>query len=129
MPSRRHLYLAAITACLTAALFGYSVGFIGGLLVLPSFLHHFALDHLSPSGLASAQSRTVTVWLLGCVFGVPLGMPVCSRYGRKRCLIFSASLYVAGAAMQLGSGVEWVFDLGRALNGLGVGAGTLVSPM
>jgi hypothetical protein len=31
--------------------------------------------------------------------------------------------------MQLGSGVEWVFDLGRALNGLGVGAGTLVSPM
>lgn len=129
MASNRSLYLAAITACLTAALFGYSVGFIGGLLVLPSFLHHFGLDHLSPPELASAQARTVTVWLLGAFFGVPLGMPVCSRYGRKRCLVFSACLYVLGAALQLGSQVEWVFDLGRALNGLGVGSGTLVSPM
>jgi MFS family permease len=129
MASSKNLYLAAITACLTAALFGYSVGFIGGVLVLPSFLHHFALDHLSPPDLASAQTRTVTVWIIGCLFGVPLGMPVCTRYGRRRCLQFCAALYVAGASLQLGSQKEWVFDLGRCLNGLGVGAGTLVSPM
>jgi hypothetical protein len=42
--SNKRLYLAALVACLTAALFGYSVGFIGGVLVLPSFLHHFHLD-------------------------------------------------------------------------------------
>ena len=38
--SNRNLYLAAIIAYLTGALFGYSVGFIGDILVLPSFLHH-----------------------------------------------------------------------------------------
>ncbi|KAL2354349.1 hypothetical protein BJ546DRAFT_1061361 [Cryomyces antarcticus] len=62
--SNRSLYLAAIVACLTAALFGYSVGFIGGVLVLPSFLHHFHLDTLLPHDLAAAQARIVTVWLV-----------------------------------------------------------------
>lgn len=129
--SNRHLYFAAFIACLTAALFGYSVGFIGGVLVLPSFLHHFHLDQLSPSSLAAAQSRIVSVWLVGALFGVPLGMPVCSRWGRKLCLVFSAALYVLGSALQLVdvNGTVMLFEAGRLLNGLGVGAGTLASPM
>jgi MFS family permease len=129
--SNQRLYIAGSIACLTAALFGYSVGFIGGVLVLPSFLHHFHLDTLSPPALAIAQSRIVSVWLLGALFGVPLGMPVCSRWGRKKCLAFSASLYVLGSALQLVNmnGNLMVFEAGRLFNGLGVGAGTLVSPM
>lgn len=130
-PSNRSLYLAAIIACLTAALFGYSVGFIGGVLVLPSFLRHFHLDGLLPPDLAAAQANIVTIWLVGAFFGVPLGMPICSRWGRRLCLSFSALLYVLGAALQLvnhGGGLG-LFKAGRLLNGLGVGAGTLVSPM
>jgi MFS family permease len=129
--SNTRLYLAASIACLTAALFGYSVGFIGGVLVLPSFLYHFHLDLLSPSALAAAESRIVSIWLLGALFGVPLGMPVCSQWGRKSCLIFSAALYVLGSALQLVDvgGSLVLFEVGRLLNGLGVGAGTLASPM
>ena len=129
--SNVHLYFAATVACLTGSLFGYSVGFIGGVLVLPSFLRHFHLVDLLPSQLASAQSSTVTTWLLGALFGVPLGIPVCSRFGRKPCLIFSALLYVLGAVLQLVNpqGTLGLFNAGRLLNGLGVGAGTLVSPM
>lgn len=128
--SNRNLYFAASVACLTAALFGYSVGFIGGVLVLPSFLHHFRLDELLPHELAAATARTVTLWLLGALLGVPIGMPVYSRLGRRSCLQLSAVLYIVGAAMQLlDFGVIEVFDVGRFLNGLGVGAGTLVSPM
>ncbi|TKA61730.1 hypothetical protein B0A55_12208 [Friedmanniomyces simplex] len=67
--SNRNLYLAATVSCLTAGLFGYSVGFIGGEIVLPSFLSHFRLDHLP------------------------------------------------------------AIDAGRVINGMGVGAGTLVSPI
>lgn len=134
MPSSMPLSLSALTASLTAALFGYSVGFIGGIIVLPSFLNHFDLSQLSPSLLASAQARIVTFWLVGAFFGVPFGMPICSKWGRKPCLSFSAGLYVAGAVLQLcnfGNGrvALRIFELGRALNGLGVGCGTLVSPM
>lgn len=129
--SNAHVYLAACIACLTAALFGYSVGFIGGVLVLPAFLCSFHLDDLPANELASVESQIVTLWLLGALFGVPLGMPVCSRFGRKSCLLFSAMLYVLGAAMQLVSpnGSLGVFEAGRLLNGLGVGAGTLASPI
>lgn len=130
MPRSSHLYLAAATACLTASLFGYSVGFIGGVLVLPSFQRSFHLDDLLPIELASAQSQIVTVWLIGAFFGVPLGMPVCSRLGRKQCLILTAALNVLGAIAQLMPGGRlYIFSAGRLLTGLGVGAGTLVSPI
>lgn len=129
--SNRNLYFAATVACLTGVLFGYSVGFIGGILVLPSFLHDFGLDGLPTDSLASATSGTVSAWLVGALIGVPLGMPVCSRWGRRKCLTFSALLYVIGAVMQMSSknGTLRFFDIGRLLNGLGVGAGTLVSPI
>lgn len=129
--SNRNLYFAAAVASLTGALFGYSVGFIGGILVLPSFLRHFHLDGLPAAELASARASTVSIWLVGALFGVPLGVPVCSRFGRRGCLSLSAFLYVFGAALQLvdRSGNVSVFDAGRLLNGIGVGAGTLGSPM
>jgi MFS family permease len=129
--SNRNLYLAATVACFTGVLFGYSVGLIGGILVLPSFLHDFHLDGLAKESRASATSATVTVWLIGALTGVPLGMPICSRLGRLRCLSFAALIYVFGAALQILSVNRSLalFDFGRFLNGLGVGAGTLVSPM
>lgn len=128
--SNRNLYLAATVACMTAALFGYSVGFIGGTLVLPSFQYHFGLDTLPPSELASAQAATVTSWLVGTLFGVISAMPVYQKFGRKTCLMFCALLYVVGAVLQtLGIGGIAVFDSGRFINGWGVGAGTLVSPL
>lgn len=128
--SNRNLYFAALIACLSGALFGYSVGFIGGILVLPSFLHHFGLDKLSPERLAGATAVAVSTWLLGALLGVLLAMPVCSKWGRRWCLWLCAGLYVLGATLQLlGNAGIGVFDMGRMVNGLGVGAGTLVSPM
>ncbi|KAK5119419.1 hypothetical protein LTR85_007519 [Meristemomyces frigidus] len=128
--SNRNLYSAAVVSCLTAALFGYSVGFIGGEIVLPSFLAHFHLNHLSDRDLASARSWSVTAWIVGALAGVPIGMPVCSRLGRRLCLQFSAVLYVVGATVQVfSSGNMALFEAGRLINGMGVGAGTLVSPI
>lgn len=129
--SKINLYIAAAVAASTGALFGYSVGFVGGLLVLPSFLRHFHLDSLPPSELARSQSLIVSSWIIGALFGVPTGIPICSRLGRKACLVFSASVYVLGAILQVinaGSAL-WLFEVGRFLNGYGVGAGTLVSPI
>jgi MFS family permease len=128
--SNRNLYLAAAVACMTASLFGYSVGFIGGILVLPSFLHHFGLDQLSTGDLAAAQAATVTSWLVGTLIGVVAAMPIYANTGRKPCLLFCSALYILGASLQIsGVGGIAVFDVGRLLNGVGVGAGTLVSPL
>jgi len=128
--SNRNLYIAASISLLTGALFGYSVGYIGGEIVLPAFLNHFDLIDVSPTELASARSWAVSTWIVGALIGVPLAMPVCSRFGRRLCLQFTAVLYVAGAIMQVvSSGNLVIFDVGRFINGLGVGAGTLVSPI
>lgn len=129
MAPTRNLWIASTFATLTSSLFGYTVGLIGGLIVLPSFLRHFDLDSLAPAALAAAQSQVVTIWLVGALFGVPIGIPVCARYGRRSCLAMAAGLYLLGSALQLaGSGLV-IFDIGRFVNGLGVGAGTLVGPM
>src|SRR5271156_1861973 len=116
----QNLYLAAAVSCLTAALFGYSVGFIGGEIVLPSFLSHFHLNDLSPHELASARSLSVTAWIVGALFGVPMSMPVCGRLGRRLCLQFAAVLYVIGAVMQtFSAGSLGLFQVGRLINGMG----------
>ena len=129
MAPTSNLWIASQFATLTSSLFGYTVGLIGGLIVLPSFLRHFGLSALPHSALAAAQSQVVTVWLVGALFGVPIGIPVCARWGRRMCLALSATLYVVGCALQLGGSGLAMFEVGRAINGLGVGAGTLVGPM
>jgi len=123
--SSRNLFVAATIACMTGCLFGYSVGFIGGILVLPSFLRHFRLDHLPAKDIALAQSKIVSSWIVGCTIGVPIGVPICSKYGRKLCIIFSASLYIVGTLLQVldGDGMLGIFQLARLINGIGVGAG------
>lgn len=126
--STTHLNLAAFTALQTGSLFGYSQGFIGGILVLPSFLRHFSLYDLPATDRAGQQAQIVLVWIVGAFFGVIAGIPVCKRLGRKWCLSMSAGFYVIGAALQLAGGSLSVFEVGRLLNGLGVGMGTLVTP-
>lgn len=129
--AKLNLYFAAGVACMTGALFGYSVGFIGGILVLPSFLRHFSLNDIPPDQLASQQSAIVSAWIVGALFGVPLAMPICSRFGRRQGLKFAALLYLLGGVLQLlDFGAQLgSFEVGRLINGLGVGAGTLVSPI
>lgn len=128
--SNRNLYFAAVTACQTSALFGYSVGVISGVLVLPSFLKSFGLESLSPADSATSQAVTVTTWLIGALLGGPLAMPICSKLGRKPCLLFSAIFNIIGAAVQVFSfGNLSLFNVGRFLGGIGVGAGTLGSPI
>lgn len=131
--SNSHLYFAATVALQTASLFGYAVGYIGGCLVLPSFQHHFHLSDLPPTALAAVQARLVLCWIVGAALGVPVGIPVCQRFGRRACLSLSAVAFVVGATLQVidydGTGQLALFETGRFLNGLGVGTGSLVAPM
>lgn len=128
--SNRNLYMAAAVSCLSSGLLGYSMGFIGGEIVLPSFLASFNLEGISESDLAVARSISVTAWIVGALIGVPTAMPVCSNFGRRLCLQFSAVVYVAGAVLQLFSADNLnLFEAGRLVNGAGIGAATLALPL
>ena len=125
------IYLAVAVACGASCTFGYGTGYIGGILALPSFNHHFGLDRLSRGERAAAQSLVVSIWLVGAFLGVIFALPVCSQLGRRRCLGISAAVYVVGAVLQLvpaGHSMS-LFNIGRLLNGLGVGASTLATPL
>ncbi|CAK7233759.1 hypothetical protein SBRCBS47491_008720 [Sporothrix bragantina] len=133
--STRNVYQSAGIASSTAWMFGYGTGYIGGILVLPSFSHHF---HLHPHDRAGVQSLIISIWLLGAFFGVLCAQPVCARLGRRRCLVVCAAIYTAGVVFQLLSVTEpessvtvnlIIFELGRLLSGAGVGVGTLVAPL
>lgn len=128
--SNRNLWLAATISCFSSGLLGYSMGFIGGEIVLPSFLISFQLEHLSAKDLALARSVSVTAWIVGAFIGVPTSVPVCSKFGRRLCLQFSAVLYVVGAVLELFSSNELqIFEVGRLINGMGTGAATLALPL
>ena len=106
------------------------MGFIGGEIVLPSFLASFHLENLSVNELALARSVSVTAWIVGALIGVPAAMPICSKFGRRLCLQFSAVVYVVGAILQLFSSKELkIFEVGRLINGMGTGAATLALPL
>lgn len=136
--STRNVYLSAGIASSTAWMFGYGTGYIGGILVLPSFSRHFDLDGRSPHDRAAVQSLIVSIWHLGAFLGVLCALPVCAHLGRRRCLVVCAAIYTAGVVFQLLSAIGpesnvavnlGLFELGRLLNGAGVGVGTLVAPL
>lgn len=106
------------------------MGFIGGEIVLPSFLTSFDLEHLSAQDLALARSVSVTAWIVGALIGVPTAMPICSKFGRRLCLQFSAVVYTGGAVLQIFSSNDLkIFEVGRLINGMGTGAATLALPL
>ncbi|KAL2825104.1 general substrate transporter [Aspergillus pseudoustus] len=129
--SLSNLYLTTALACTTACMFGYGTGYIGGVLALPSFTHYFGLDTLPPNARAAAESFTISLWLLGALLGVLTAIPVCSRLGRARALTLCAGTYTLGAALQAvpPSHSLAFFNTGRLVNGIGVGAGTLATPI
>lgn len=112
-------------------MFGYGTGYIGGVLALPSFNHYFGLDQLSETSRSTVGSFIVSLWLLGALLGVVCAIPVCSRLGRQRGLTLCAVAYTLGAmlqAVQINRSIL-LFNIGRLLNGVGVGVGTLVTPI
>lgn len=112
------------------------MGIIGGILVLPSFSSHFGLENLSDEALANARTRIVILWLVGAALGA-LAPVMLRNVSRKKGLGCAGGFYVIGAVVMVCAGVGegtlmggrgW-FELGRFVNGIGVGVGTLVGPM
>ncbi len=123
------VYRIAFVAAIGGFLFGFDLGMIGvaNLYLKDQF-------HLNDAqlGLATASAG------IGCILGPFLGAWLCDAVGRKRTMIAAAILLALSAVVTAvpdwlsGSSAEstmTVFNIFRAVGGLGVGLCSIASPM
>ncbi|KAH6976162.1 hypothetical protein BKA56DRAFT_488860 [Ilyonectria sp. MPI-CAGE-AT-0026] len=121
--------LANSQACFAGALFGVDAGIIGGVLVMPDFKREFGLDERPPSAAADLSGNLVTTMQAGAVAGALVCSPFADRWGRKPALLAVAITGLIGGLMQAFSyGHFSVFYIGRFVEGIGLGAGTMLAP-
>lgn len=120
--SHGYLLFISIVSALGGLLFGYDWVVIGGAKIF--YESYFGItDSLSMQGWAMSCA------LIGCLFGAALSGWLSDRYGRKKMLVLSASLFLVSA---LGTGFAdafYVFVIFRILGGIGIGMASNLSPM
>ncbi len=72
---------------------------------------------------------TVSIALIGTIFGALLGSIPSDRFGRKTTLIMIASLYLLSSLGTALAGNWYLFLIFRFLGGIGVGASSVTAPV
>ena len=125
----RYVRFIAFVAAIGGFLFGFDLGMIGAANIY--LRDQFHLDD-AQLGLATASAG------LGCIFGPFLGGWLCDAIGRKRTMIVAAFLLAVSAVLTAvpdflpgmpDSATLTVFNIFRAVGGLGVGLCSIASPM
>ncbi|MDP5122159.1 MAG: sugar porter family MFS transporter [Spirosomaceae bacterium] len=120
MSSARKVFLWSLSSALGGFLFGFDTAVISG---AEQSLQTLWNSNVFEHGL------TVSIALIGTVFGALFGGVPADRYGRRVSLFIVAILYLISA---VGSAyaVDWhSFLLFRFLGGVGVGISSVVAPM
>ncbi|CAM1510822.1 Fc.00g083350.m01.CDS01 [Cosmosporella sp. VM-42] len=125
----------ATSACFAGALFGVDAGIIGGVLAMPDFKRltfanrEFGLDNRPPKAAADLSGNLVTTMQAGAIAGALISSPFADRKGRKPALLAVAVTGLIGGLMQAFSyGHLPAFYIGRFVEGIGLGAGTMLAP-
>ncbi len=119
----------AFVAAIGGFLFGFDLGMIGA-----ANIYLRDQFHLNESQFGLATSSAV----LGCILGPFVGAWLCDAWGRKKTMIIAALLLIISAVLTsmpdllLGTtdrDTMLVFNIFRALGGLGVGLCSVASPL
>lgn len=127
------VFLLACAACFGGTLFGMDIGIIGGVITMDTFETAFGYSKL-PSAKAqiadaNLSANIVSVMQAGAFFGALGANPVADKFGRKPGLLTAAVLAAIGGLMQAASsGSLACLYVGRAIEGLGLGAATMLTP-
>jgi MFS family permease len=115
----------AVTFCCSIGflLFGYDLGFMGGLTTSPEFLGVFG----NPG--SSLLAFLVASYEIGCTLGALFEFTMGDRYGRKPNNIAGAVIVAIGAILQTTSFGLAQFLVGRLVAGFGLGMMTTVIPI
>lgn len=126
------IYLLAAVASCTSCMIGYDSAFIGTTISLQSFKDEFDWDSMSAAHQDLVSSNIVSLYQAGAFFGAFFAYPIGHFWGRKWGLMVSALIFTLGAGIMLGTNGDRGFGLlygGRVLAGLGVGAGSNITPI
>ncbi|TAN00806.1 MAG: MFS transporter, partial [Rhodanobacteraceae bacterium] len=118
--ARRHAAFVATLAALAGLMFGLDVGVISG---AQQFIQH-------EFGVSDAVlERIVSSMMVGAAVGAALAAWLSVHFGRKRSLVFSASLFVIGSLI---SAAAWSPDAligARFVLGLAIGIAAFTAPL
>ena len=111
---------------------GYDSAFIGTTLSLTSFKDEFDFASRSKSEQDLLSANIVSTYQAGAFFGSFFAYPIGHFWGRRMGLLSAAMVFILGAGLMLGVNGDRGFGLlyaGRVLAGLGVGAGSNITPI
>ncbi|KAK5682710.1 hypothetical protein LTS10_005840 [Elasticomyces elasticus] len=117
-------YMFGFFICTSGFLFGYDTGIVGGVLTLKSYKNDFGFkDNTTVSAvMVSSQNAGAFIAALS-VFAIS------ERFGRRYTIMAAMALFSIGVILQvIPSHSLACFYVGRIISGLGLGAGTAVSP-
>jgi SP family galactose:H+ symporter-like MFS transporter len=120
------VYFIGFTAALAGLLFGLDVGVISGA------LDYIKADFLADLGKIQADSRAefiVSALLWGAVAGTLMSGYLSSKFGRKKTILVSAVIFIAGALACAFSPNEHFLMGARFLLGIGVGVASFTAPL
>lgn len=117
-------YLLSITlvSALGGLLFGYDYVVIGG--AKPFYEPFFGI-----TDSAFLQGWAMSCALIGCLGGSVLSGWLSDKFGRKKLLILSASLFIVASLGTGAAGTFVMFVVFRIIGGIGIGLASNLSPM
>jgi MFS family permease len=118
--SLRLVYLAAVFAAVGGLLSGYDTGVISG--ALPFIKNSFTLSTFQ-------QGLVVSVVLVGEAIAAIGGGSFSDRIGRRKALILTSVIFIAGALVSAMAPSMQVLIAGRVVIGFGIGLASSVVPL
>ena len=118
--SQRYVYIAAIFAAVGGLLFGYDTGVISGALIF--IKKSFGLSIFE-------QGLVVSVVLVGAAVTAISGGSLSDRFGRRKMLLITSLIFIAGAVVCCAAGSDPVLIVGRLVVGAGIGLASSVVPL
>lgn len=118
--SQRYVYMAAIFAAIGGLLFGYDTGVISGALIF--IKKTFGLSTFE-------QGLAVSSVLVGAAVTAITGGSLSDRLGRRKMLLITSVIFMAGAVVCSAAGSIQVLVVGRVILGVGIGLASSVVPL
>ena len=114
------VYIAAAISALGGMLFGYDTGVISGAILFIS--KDFSLTQLQVEIVVSCV-------LIGALIGAMTGGILADRFGRRRVIIATATLFVGGAIVTALSPTFTLLISGRIIVGAAIGVASFTTPL